>query len=258
MKYKRLLVFVTSMIFFTALVICFFAVFKTAEIYVDVNAVSGSNEEVADKVQALLKDKEGKNLLFISTEDIEKEINGASSYAKVTKVVKKYPNKLEVFVEERVEKFAIQYENKYYTLDEELHVLNVKDTNVNNIDGLPNLLISFDIADIDTSTIKIGENLKIYDEKTMAYFKGNINALVEKRGDIDSIAITVKKEKFYFRRLTLKMREGMVINIDKADIRTDEKILKALEFYYASPNKGDYTEYFVNVLDSTGEINVGT
>ena len=76
MKYKRLLVFVTSMIFFTAFVICFFAIFKTAEIYIDVNSVAGSNEQVADKVQALLQDKEGKNLLFISTEDVEREVNG--------------------------------------------------------------------------------------------------------------------------------------------------------------------------------------
>ena len=54
------------------------------------------------------------------------------------------------------------------------------------------------------------------------------------------------------------MREGLVKNIDKADIRTQEKILKAYEFYMASANKGDTTEYFVNVLESTGEIIVGT
>ena len=153
MKYKRLLVFVTSMIFFTALVICFFAMFKTAEIYVDVNAVSGSNEQVADKVQALLEDKEGKNLLFISTEEIEREINGASSYAKVSKIVKKYPNKLEVYVEERVEKFAIYYGDKYYALDNEFHVLSESDKNANNIDEKPNLLINFDIADVDKTVL---------------------------------------------------------------------------------------------------------
>ena len=39
--------------------------FKTAEIFIDVNSVAGSNEQVAEKVQALLQDKEGKNLLFI-------------------------------------------------------------------------------------------------------------------------------------------------------------------------------------------------
>lgn len=258
MKYKRLLVFVTSMIFITAFVICFFAIFKTAEIHVDVNAVSGSQEQVADKVQALLKDKEGKNLLFISTDQIKEEINAVSSYAKVTKVVKKYPNKLEVFVEERVEKFAIFYENKYYALDGELHLLNEKTENVNNVDGKPNLLLNFDVADIDVNSVKVGKNLAIHDEKTTAYLKENVSTLFEKRGDIAAVTITVKREKFYFRRLTLKMREGMVINIDKADIRTQEKISKALEFYYNSANKGDTTEYFVNVLESSNEIIVGT
>ncbi len=258
MKYKRLLVFVTSMIFITAFIICFFAIFKTAEIYVDVNSITGSNEQVADKVQALLKEKEGENLLFISTEDVERELNGVSSYAKVTKVVKKYPNRLEVYVDERVEKFAILYQDKYYSLDEELHVLSEKDENVNNVDGYPNLLINFDIADVDTGTIKVGNNLTIYDKATDTYLKQSINAFNENRGDISSITITVKKEKFYFRRITLKMREGMVINIDKADVKTQEKIAKALEFYKLSANKGDATEYFVNVLESSGEIIVGT
>lgn len=258
MKYKRLLVFVTSMIFITAFIICFFAVFKTAEIYVDVNAVSGSNEQVADKVQALLKNKEGKNLLFLSTEEVESEVNGASSYAKVTKVTKKYPNKLEVVVEERVEKFAIFYENNYYAVDEELHILNKSEQNINNIDGKPNLVLNFDIADIDTNSIKVGETLKIYDQKTTDYLIENVSSLYEKRGDISAVTITVKKEKFYFRRLTLTMREGLVLNIDKADIRTQEKIAKALEFYYNLANKGDTTEYFVNILESSGEIIVGT
>ena len=258
MKYKRLLVFVTSMIFFTALIICFFAMFKTAEISIDVNSVAGSNEQVAEKVQALLQDKEGKNLLFISTEELEREVNGVSSYAKVTKIEKKYPNKLEVYVEERVEKFAVCYQNKYYVVDEEMHVLKEKQENVNNVTGKPNLLINFDIADIDTETLKVGKNLSIYDAKTSAYLKENINSLFEKMGDISTVSITVKKEKFYFRRITLTMREGMVINIDKADIRTSEKIKKAYEFYLAASNKGDKTEYFVNVLEATGDIIVST
>ena len=233
MKYKRLLVFVTSMIFFTAFVICFFAIFKTAEISIDVKAVQGSNEGVAEKVQALLDNYQGKNLLTISTEEVERQVNGVSSYAKVVKVNKVYPNKLEVFVEERLEKFAVKYNNHYYALDDEFHVLSQKTENVNNVDGNKNLIIDFSIADIDTSTIKVGNKLVIHDEKTSTYLRNNVQAIYDKRGDIGSITITVKKEKFYFRRLTLTMREGMVINVDKADIRTDEKLAKE---YVANKN----------------------
>lgn len=258
MKYKRLLVFVTSMIFFTAFVICFFAIFQTAEISVDVKSVQGSNERVADKVESLLNEYEGKNLLTISTEKIESQVNAISSYAKVVKINKKYPNKLEVFIEERVEKFAIKYNDSYYVLDEELHVLAKKTENVNNVNGGRNLLFNFNIADIDTNTLKVGEKLLIHDEKTTSYLLNNVQALFEKSGDIGSISVTVKKEKFYFRRLTLTMREGMVINIDKADVRTDEKLSKAFEFYNNSTNKGDTTEYFVNVLESSNEIIIGT
>ena len=254
MKYKRLLVFVTSMIFVSALIICFFAMFKTAEIIVNVKTVNGSNEQVTEKVEESLSDAYGKNLLFISTEDIKNQVNSLSSYAKVIEVVKHYPNKLEIVVEERLEKFSVEYNGEYYAIDGELHVLSKKNVNENNVDNNPNVLLKFDVADIDANTLQIGSTLKIYDEKTLNYLLTNADKLYLNRGDISSIEITVKKEKVYFRRLTLKMREAIVINIDKADIKTTEKIEKALEFYSLSPNKGEALEYFVNILAETGEI----
>ena len=60
MKYKKLLVFVTSMIFISALIICFFAMFKTAEIIVNVKTVNGSNEQVTEESDSFLKEKRRK------------------------------------------------------------------------------------------------------------------------------------------------------------------------------------------------------
>ncbi len=257
MKYKRLLLFVTSMIFITAFVICFFAVFKTAEIYVDVTAVTNSKENITKKALTVCEAKQGDNLLFLNTDKLAEELNLQSGYLKVVKIEKKYPNKLYVTIEERVEKFAVLYENNYYMLDDEMHVLAKKDANTNNTDGNKNVLLNFSIADIDESSIAIGSNLKVYDKATSLYLKENLDKLYLRRGDIYSIDVTVKKDKVYFRRLTLTMREGMVINIDKPNERMGEKIDKALEFYDNSPNKGDMNEYFVNILSDTGEIIVG-
>ncbi len=257
MKYKRLLLFVTSMIFISAFIICLFALFKTAEIYIDVTSVANSNENIEEKVKSVCDKKQGENLLFLSIEDLESQLNSQSGYLKVVKIEKEFPNKLHVKVEERVEKFAFYYGDSYYMLDEEMHILAKKATNENNIDKNKNILLNFSIADIDETSISVGKNLNIYDKTTLTYVNETFNKLFLRRGDISSVSVTVKMDKHFFRRLTLTMREGMVINIDKANERTSEKIDKALEFYDNSSNKGDTLEYYVNVLIGTGEINVG-
>ena len=255
MKYKKLLIFITSLIFFTTLIFSSVFLFRIAEIDLTVNSVVGSNENVNGVVSTCLEEYKGKNLIFVNTNKLEDELENISGYVKVKSIDKAFPNKLQVTVEERVEIYAINYQDEYWVLDEDFKTLTKKAENVNNINGLPNVLLDVNISDFNETSLKSSSILSFYDEYIQNSFNEIKDLIVSRKENIKSIKVNVRSDGQLNRYFSFTMTEGMEIQIDKVNISTKDKLLKLFDYYDSCENKGDAIKRYVT-LKENGEISV--
>ncbi len=257
MKYKRLLILVTCLFFVTVLIFSTAMLFSVREISVNSTLLNGSNEGVDVKTNEVLKDYEGKNLLFISEKEIKNNLLKTSGYIEVVSIKKNFPNKLEVVVKEKKESFALFYNDKYYVLDSSLTVLKECSENKNNVDEQPNVLLELNVADFGQASLKVGSTLDIYDLATKNYLTNCAQKLVLNRQNLNKVSISVYKDGYNYKTMTLKMREGVVFNVLKANVQTELKLDKTYEFYNdLTLPQGNKSEgvYFVSILEATGEV----
>lgn len=254
MRYKRLLVLFTCSIFLTALIVCFFSVFRVSEVNIYTTEIINSNENIKELVYENSKDSYGKNLFFLNQKDIVNKLNKTSPYINVKKVEKRYPNILEISVEERKEVYSIFYQNKFFVLDESFQVLAIKENNKNNIDSLENILLNLNVADFDYQTLKVGKKLKVYDKVSFECLSNLSNLIFENRANLKSVELTVKKDGHFMRELTLTFKEGLVIVLQSLQERSVDKFNSAIEYYLACENKGDLTKLYANIHIESGEI----
>ena len=255
MKYKKILVFVTSMIFITAFIFCSFLATNIAEIKVDAETLVNSNEQVLEKAQSVLDEYQNKNLIFLNANKVKTQLEEKSSYLEVVEIKKIFPNELSVKVSERSEVFSYFYNEEFYVLDENLKVLSKKQTNVNNIDGVKNLSVNFNIADFDENSLKVNSTLTFYDGGIKLILSTLASKLISRRLDVSCIEVISTLSNTSYKRLVFKMREGVQITITDYDERLEDKITCLLDFYDELENKGDEkTEYFVIVDSQTSNI----
>ncbi len=260
MKYKRVLIFVTVLFFVTVLIFASSMLFTINEIEVKGSAISNSNEDIVKKAEDALNVYNGKNYLFTSAKTVKEEVEKSSSYTEVVSVKKTFPNKIMVEIKERKEALALVYNSNYYVLDENLTVLKIDNKNANNIDGLKNVELSLNVADYGQAELKVGSVLNMYDSTAFNYLKSSVDTFIARRQNLESVSIEVKRDGIVYNRMNLTMREGVVFKVQKANEETQEKLVKAFEFYDSltlpNGNKAE-GEYFVYKLESSGEIVVG-
>lgn len=88
-------------------------------------------ESILEKVKTSGDFNYKKSVLFLNTKDSIDKIEKENPYVKVTQVVRKFPNKLHIYISERKPKYRVQNEttSEWYILDEEFKVLEcVSDT----------------------------------------------------------------------------------------------------------------------------------
>ncbi len=253
MKYKKLLVLITCLLFVTVAVFCFASAFKVTDIELKVNAIENSKEDLPQKCESLLKRYEGENLVFLSEENVKNQLNSLSGYVNVKSVKKEFPNRLVVNVEENVEAFSLQSGENFYALDVNFTVLAIKNSATNNVDGKDNVLLSLSPSDYDDN-FAVGKPINVYDKATLNYLKNVSTTLYSYRKDLRSVAVTVKKDGIEYKTMVLEMKEGVKFTIVKADVLTSEKLIATYEFYLALENKG-VGEYIV-VLEDNGNITI--
>ncbi|MBQ3235717.1 MAG: FtsQ-type POTRA domain-containing protein [Clostridia bacterium] len=253
MKYKKLLVLITCLLFVTVAVFCFASAFKVTDIELNVSTVSGSSENIDGLSENYLKNYKGKNLIFVNKKTIESDLTKLSGYLSVVSIDKAFPNKISVTVKEKSEQFAIKSGNDYYVLDGEFCVLNKKQTQNNNVTGGSNLLVNLSTSDY-SSDIKIGEKLKFYDGELEAMISSSLAVLNEYKNDLSSVDFTVRKDGLSYKSITLNMKEGVTFTILKADDKTVDKLNATYTFYLALENKGEGS--YITVLGDDGNISI--
>lgn len=253
MKYKKLLIFITSLIFITTLIFSSVFLFKVAEIDLAVNSVKGSNENIHDVAVEYLNSYKGKNIIFTNAKGISEELEQLSGYVKVNGVQKVFPNKLAVDIEERLEIFTIKYQNEYYVLDENFKTLVKKQENVNNINGLPNILLDISLSDYNEDTLVSSKTLALYDKEMVKAFNEMKDLILSRKENITAIKVNVRSDGMLNRYLVFTMTEGMEIQIDKVNELSKDKLSKLFEYYDSTENKGDTIRRYVTLRDD-GEI----
>ena len=253
MKYKRLLILVTCLFFVTVTVICFFTLYRVADISLTAVTVDGSPQKVKEITENYLKDYKDKNLVFLDTSKIEEDIENKSYYIDVEEVTKNMPNQLYVKIKERKEVFAVKVDSDFYVLDDEFYCVNKKSQNANNVDGNSNILLTFNVSDYSIDALKVGKAFVLNDKASQEYLTSVVDFFENIRSDINEIEVKVKESGFYNRQLILKMKEGVVITIDNAPLKTNDKLSFAYDYYLSLSNKS-VGEYTVSVSAGTGDF----
>ncbi len=251
MKYKRLLVSVTVLLFVVIAVLSFNFLFKISDVQLSVTYIENSPENIKDKVSEYSKSLEGKNLLFLSEKEIENDILEFSPYVKVLKVEKIFPCSVKISVTEYEEIFSLKCGDKYYMLDASLRVLCMKNKNLNNITNKPNLTVNIDESDYEA--LSVGKNLSFLDKVTNEYLVDLLPLVNDFKENLTNISINVLKDGIFNRTLTLTTVEGLVVQFDKINIQTVEKFEYFKTWYNLSETVKD-GKYYITIDKNSNKI----
>lgn len=253
MKYKKLLVFITCLLFVTVAVFCLASAFKVTDIELQVESVENSSEDISALCEEELLNSKDANLIFLDVDKIKGNLSALSGYIDVVEVKKVFPNKIFVSVKERIEEYSVLVNDKIYALDGDFCVLSEKQSHQNNVTGVDNLLIDIPYSDFNQNLV-VGKKIEIYDKVTASYLQTSSSFITSVKDSVESVSITVKKDGVYYRTLTLKMKEGVTFNILKADEQILEKLQVTYTFYSSLENKG--VGEYITVLEDGGNITV--
>lgn len=218
MKKKKLyvsLIFIAFAVFFSFSFIYLFTLNK-----IDLKVEATRGVEVSE-IQTAVSEFEGKNLLFLDTDDVLEKLSSFSNY-KVVSVEKKYPNKLVVSVKERLESFAVLSDDLAIIIDNEGVVLRTEENYINNRE-----LVTLKLDGISVSSFNVGQVISTTDNQMLV----TVMSMAEKinyYNCIESIKLerAVEKQFAYFNTYS-----GVVIEVPDVHIRGDEKIEYAFEQY---------------------------
>lgn len=248
MKYRRILMLTTFLLFIAVCIVCFFVGFKISRIDLDATSVEGSNERISQLVEECLIKYKDDNLLFLNSEKLKSEIEELSFYYQVDSIDKVYPNTLKVKVTERKECFALKFDGMYYILDDDFYVLRVSSKKENNVDGLNNVELILNSNYFQSDSLKEGSRLDILDTKTRNVLEQHCELIFDHKFDLDSIEIIVKEKAYYRYDCIVTMNEGVKYEISSYNNSCLEKVQALYKHYEALENKS-VGFYYVDIVD---------
>lgn len=231
MKYiRKAIALVLIAVFIAAVAIGLSVIFAVRNVNVcTVDYATGSDcdgtdefSEAVASVKAGLSDFEGKTITSVRDDDIAAVVN-ASGYAEFVSAERIYPCTINVTVRERVEVFAVPADDgSYYTmLDGNCSAISTKQSNANNIDGSPNVVLSGVPAEDYTLVTSLCN--------TMAQKYLSVRAFAE--------SISVTSDAMLGESLLIKLRCGVTMEIREYKERAEEK---AERLFSAFDSMADY------------------
>lgn len=107
--------------------------------------IEGNRKYKNSDILVLIDNPIDKNIFFYDTKNQEKKLMANHNIEKAT-VIKKYPNKIEIDVEENYPAFLLSTADKDYIVDNHFNVINKKDLEGKNVQNLIELK-SFELSD---------------------------------------------------------------------------------------------------------------
>lgn len=209
---------------------------------------------ILDKVKKDGEFNYHKSVLFINTDKNIEKIEKENPYVKVTQVVRKFPNKIHIYISERVPRYRIKdsaYNNLWYILDDEFKVLETVLEDVLETDNF------------NETTIKI-ENIEITSKESGDFLE--TNAKLNMLNEIMAGVYGASKEYLVVRSIGYnETSDTYLLKMRRSDLQEDysgceiqivgstnlkEKVFKATHVY-----KYKATSEFIED-DAFAEINI--
>ena len=205
------------------------AVFTVTLVKVDFVVYSAQGSRESEELQAVLDDYVGRSTTFLDLSDMEEDVAQYPAF-RVESIKKNYPSTVEVRISERRETFVYAQESGYAVIDSDGIYLYDKATNVNRAGG-ESILIGRGFS----LTLEQGKAAqgRYFNEllRVLAVFD---ETLTESRANVESVSLVLGGAPsggiFDF---VIQMREGIVITLSDAAIRTAEKASVAVDTYRA-------------------------
>lgn len=247
MKRKRLLIISTALIYVFFVLLCLAYAFSLKHINSEY-IIQGDSVKY-QQVESFLSSYKNKNLCFLDLDKVTTKIE-KDAYLKVNKIEKKYPNSIDIIVEERKEMFEISYNSEVFVLDENYFVLNKKTEKGNNI------TLSFDGSVFDANSLKIKNTFKFNKTELEDCIKSMLNLFSDWKNLLSEVKVEKIGNEYDHYNIYFKTIQGSVIKIQKVLEQTEEKVSSAYETY-ESLNDLEKTDTMVTAYkDRNEEIKV--
>ncbi len=229
MRHKRVVIALTCSIFAVVCLLSMYRLFSVGECKVNYSVY----DENIDEAESLLEKYSGKLIFFVDVNEIEREIN-KNRYLKVVSVKKEYPCTIVVDLAERVERYAVQFGDLWYFLDDEFFAVR-SDSEKASLRGEKLTALTF--YDINGNAVEQSCSLKQtfeFPEDTDENVRKMLSGLGELSEKVTEIRFVFTSEKGNYR-VRFYMAEGVVIEVQKAAENSLEKLSAGLDCYTKLP-----------------------
>lgn len=173
----------------------------------------------------------GKNFIFQNLDDFY-AVYADDPYLNVLSVEKKFPDRIEIQVEERMETYAVARQEEgatvYYILDRDGNVLTRKAQNVNNLDGGANVVLE----GVSFTKLTVGEKAEGDSwADVLAVCRGVDQALSGLRSSVKRIVFSSPTSDAADDSVLFEMAEGVTLSIFNPAHLTELKVEKSVGMY---------------------------
>lgn len=241
MKYiRKLVAFILSIAFCAAVIIGLGVILAVKNVNVEFIKYSaeGSDEAVMTEYYASKQNLEklkGSNLLFLGEEDVFNCVGSDAPFF-IVSCEKIFPCTVNILLKERVETFAFATDEGYNIYDETGKLLRVSKSNLNSLDGSPNVLVEADLSDLGTVA-----SLCSFFRKDFTTLRNYVKSVTVGDSLID------RASTFIFN-----LHTGLKIVIADYETLPEEKVWAAY-VEYLSLSESQRLSGTISVVDSNGE-----
>jgi len=222
MKYKRLTIACSAVLFAVILFLSACLIFTVRNVTVDYSCTTEKTKQEIVEAKKNLEAFLGKNIFSVNEEEVYASLS-TNPYVKVLSVDVKVPARLTVSVEERVEYFCVQNGDDYYNLTKDCYVLCKNSKNSARLDGKPHVLI-----DGDTDAMQVNSELASNNQlfsvalKVLLSFEDVKNEVVSVT--VDKYNEQSESTKNEWNRIIVKTKEGATFTVMQALEHSESKV----------------------------------
>lgn len=263
MRYKGLIITSTVLVFLMASVLAFVWLFKVRYVEVDVFAEVSETEETYEYVNGLLEDRYfGKSFFSFNEKDVKNTLI-ENPYIKIKRIKKVFPDRIQVSVEKRVERFALYYNSVYYITDSDYFILRkVTDKNLVK-EGI--IEMKLDGIDLDESSLAVGSALGYHNADIVGYMTAVFSDFSDGLNLVNNVTLMGRQNwiRFYTKTgvcIEFSFAKSNPTISDEQRKTEAEAIIKKVakvEEFYVNLNEKEKSEGFILVYTkSSGEITI--
>lgn len=222
MKHKRLFAISTALVYLVFMILCLAYAFSVK--HINSEYIMQADSVRYEKVESILSDCENKNLCFVNLKKIKNKIE-KDAYLKVLKIEKKFPNSINVTVEERKEMFEINVDGQYFVLDENYFVLAKKSVSGDNVK------LELEESVYDKNSLKIKGTFKLVAKEMENCIAKMLDNFSDWKNLLTKIKIEAVNSSSDNYRVTFYTTQGCQIEIRKAKSDGEQKVMVAINAY---------------------------